>query len=49
METIGFIGIIYKDYRVYIWGIYWDSGKESGNYYNGVIKGLGFRDCQECL
>ena len=23
--------------------IYWDNGKENGNYYSGVMKGLGFR------
>ena len=23
-------------------GLYWDNGKENGNYYNGVIQGLGF-------
>ena len=30
----------YRDYRDYvgiILGLYWDNGKESGNYYNGVV------------
>ena len=28
--TMGYIGIIR-----YILGLYWDNGKENGNYYNG--------------
>ena len=28
METIGITGVI--------WGLYWDNGKENGNYYNGL-------------
>ena len=37
---MGYIGII-----GYILGIYRDNGKENGNYYNGVIEGLGFSIC----
>ena len=35
METIimGYIGII-----GYILGLYWDNGKENGNYYNGLYR-----------
>ena len=28
MDTVGVIGITY-------WGLYWENGKENGNYYNG--------------
>ena len=24
-------------------GVYWDNGKDNGNYYNGLYWGLGFR------
>ena len=34
METTGIIG---KIYRVMILGLYRVTGKENGNYYNGVI------------
>ena len=35
METtiMGYIGII-----GYILGLYWDNGKENGNYYNGLYR-----------
>ena len=37
-------GLLLKDLNsVTIKGIYRDNGKENGNYYNGVIWGLGFR------
>ena len=26
----------YRDYRGLYWGMYWDNGKENGNYYNVV-------------
>ena len=34
METtiLGYIGTII----VYVLGLYWDNGKENGNYYNGL-------------
>ena len=37
METIimGYIGVIL--------GLYWDNGKENGNYYNRLVLGLSFR------
>ena len=41
METKGIIGVIlgfYGDYRVYILGLYWDNGKENGDYYIGLYK-----------
>ena len=37
METTGIIGL-YKGYIGiigYILGVYWDNGKQNGNYYNG--------------
>ena len=38
METTGIIGVI-KDIWLY-WGLYWDNGKENGNYYLGFrVKG----------
>ena len=30
-------------FKLQIFGLYRDNGKENGNYYNGVKKGLGFR------
>ena len=30
--TMGYIRDILGD----IWGLYWDNGKEHGNYYNGL-------------
>ena len=39
METTRIIGV-YRDYRVYESGFYWDNGKENGNYYNGLYKGF---------
>ena len=35
--------ILYRDYVEVILGLCRDNGKENGNYYNGVIQGLGFR------
>ena len=31
MGEIGIIGYIY-------WGLYWDNGKENGNYYKGLYR-----------
>ena len=28
---------LYRDYKV-ILGLYWDNGKENGNYYNGLFR-----------
>ena len=42
----GYLGIMEKNMETAIvkgLGLYWDYGKENGNYYNGVIQGLGFR------
>ena len=39
METIGIIGF-FRGYIGIILGLYWDNGKENGNYHNGVIWGL---------
>ena len=25
-------------FRAYYWGLYWDNGKENGNYYNGLYR-----------
>ena len=30
---MGYVGVI-----GYIWGLYWDNGKENGNYYNGLYR-----------
>ena len=37
METLGPLKGVYRDYIGVILGLYWDNGKENGNYYNGVI------------
>ena len=34
METTGIIGFLYGYNGVYIGVLYWDNGKENGNYYN---------------
>ena len=42
LEAIGIIGTIKGLYREYIGdtlGLYWDNGKENGNYYNGESNG----------
>ena len=39
---VGDIGTHWSNIRV-ILGLYEENGKENGNYYNGVIQGLGLR------
>ena len=40
METT----ILYKDYIRVILGLYWDNGKQDGNYYSILYSGyIGFR------
>ena len=53
METTGVIGIIwgYRDYMGFILGLYWDNGKENGNYrdyrdYIGLQSFSGESTCQ---
>ena len=35
METTGVIGVTWGLIHGHILGLYWDNGKEDGNYYNG--------------
>ena len=45
-ETIGSIGYrVYKGIIGYIFGLYWDNGKENGSYYLGfrVFRSLGIQ------